>query len=64
MHKNTYLKNLIESCGHLNKNKLKTEEKQPDFQGFIKIENKIYKLAAWEKIKDDKLFYSLKATKI
>lgn len=61
MKKDNYLESLLNGSGHLNKNKLKEKISQPDFIGYIKIENKIYQLSAWEKSKDGQVFYSINA---
>ena len=59
MKKDKYLESLLNGSGHINKNKFKEKESQPDLIGYIKIENKIYRLSAWEKNKDGEVFYSI-----
>jgi hypothetical protein len=50
---NDYLDDLSNDNGHLNLNPFKKTEIHPDYTGFIKIENKIYKIAGWVKIRKD-----------
>ena len=40
---------------------MKTTDKSPDYGGYIKIEDKIYRLSAWVKTKGGKKSLSLKA---
>lgn len=56
-----YLSELIDGNGHITKNKFKTEKKQPDYQGYIKIDNKNYKLSAWERDNGRGTFFTIKA---
>lgn len=56
-----YLEELLEGSGHLNQFPMKTTDKSPDYGGYIKIENKIYRLSAWVKTKGGKKSLSLKA---
>ena len=60
MTQKNYLKSLIDGSGHLNQYPQKKSEKHPDYGGFIKVENKVYRISAWIKIKNDKKFLSLK----
>lgn len=63
--KNTekYLDDLSDNTGHLNANPYKMTDIQPDYTGFIKIENKIYKIAGWVKTgKSGQKMLSLKTT--
>lgn len=59
MNTETYLKKLKEGAGHLNPMPVKTSENAPDYGGFIKIENEIYRLSAWVKNKDGKKYLSI-----
>ena len=56
-----YLEELLEGSGHLNQFPMKTTDKSPDYGGYIKIEDKIYRLSAWVKTKGGKKSLSLKA---
>ena len=56
-----YLRGLLEGAGHLNKFPMKTTDKSPDYGGYIKINDKIYRLSAWIKTKGGKKSLSLKA---
>ena len=56
-----YLEELSEGSGHLNQFPMKTTDKSPDYGGYIKIEDKIYRLVAWVKTKGGKKSLSLKA---
>ena len=49
MRNKKYLKTLLNGSGHLNKNKFKGKDSQPDLIGFVKIDSNIYKLSAWNK---------------
>ena len=49
----TYLKTLLNTSGHMNINKLKSTENHPDYVGFIKLDNKIYKISGWFKNQKD-----------
>jgi hypothetical protein len=57
----TYLEELLEGSGHLNQFPMKTTVKSPDYGGYIKIDDKIYRLSAWVKTKGGKKSLSLKA---
>ena len=61
MDKTKYLEELLEGSGHLNQFPMKTTDKSPDYGGYIKIEDKIYRLSAWVKTKGGKKSLSLKA---
>ena len=61
MEKKKYLEELLEGSGHLNQFPMKTTDKSPDYGGYIKIEDKIYRLSAWVKTKGGKKSLSLKA---
>ena len=61
MDKKKYLEELLEGSGHLNQFPVKTTDKSPDYGGYIKIEDKIYRLSAWVKTKGGKKSLSLKA---
>ena len=61
MNTKKYLEELSEGSGHLNPFPMKTTDKSPDYGGYIKIEDKIYRLSAWVKTKGGKKFLSLKA---
>jgi hypothetical protein len=61
MDKKKYLEELLEGAGHLNQFPMKTTDKSPDYGGYIKIEDKIYRLSAWVKTKGGKKSLSLKA---
>ena len=61
MDKKKYLKELLEGAGHLNPFPMKTTDKYPDYGGYIKIDDKIYRLSAWVKTKNGKKSLSLKA---
>ena len=61
MDKKKYLEELLEGSGHLNQFQMKTTDKSPDYGGYIKIEDKIYRLSAWVKTKGGKKSLSLKA---
>ena len=54
MDKKKYLEELLEGAGHLNQFPMKTTDKSPDYGGYIKIEDKIYRLSAWVKTKRGK----------
>jgi len=53
-----YLKELQEGTGHLNPYSKKLNTDSPDYGGYIKIEDKIYRISAW--INNKKI--SIKAT--
>jgi hypothetical protein len=61
MNTKKYLEELLEGSGHLNKFPMKTTDKSPDYGGYIKIEDKIYRLSAWVKTKGGKKSLSLRA---
>jgi hypothetical protein len=61
MNTKNYLEELLEGAGHLNQFPMKTTDKSPDFGGYIKIEDKIYRISAWVKTKRGKKSLSLKA---
>ena len=61
MNTKKYLEGLLEGSGHLNPFPMKTTDKSPDYGGYIKIEDKIYRLSAWIKTKGGKKSLSLKA---
>ena len=61
MNTQEYLENLLEGSGHLNTFPLKTNEKSPNYGGYIKLDNKVYRLSAWEKNVKGKKSFSLKA---
>ncbi len=61
MNTKKYLQELLEGAGHLNQFPMKTTDKSPDYGGYIKIDNKIYRLSAWVKTKGGKKSLSLKA---
>ena len=61
MNTKKYLEELLEGSGHLNLFPMKTTDKSPDYGGYIKIEDKIYRLSAWVKTKGGKKSLSLKA---
>jgi len=61
MDKKKYLEELLEGAGHLNQFPMKTNDKSPDYGGYIKIDDKIYRLSAWVKTKGGKKSLSLKA---
>ena len=61
MNTKKYLEELLECSGHLNPFPMKTTDKSPDYGGYIKIEDKIYRLSAWVKTKGGKKSLSLKA---
>ena len=61
MNKKKYLEELLDGSGHLNQFPMKTTDKSPDYGGYIKIEDKIYRLSAWVKTKGGKKSLSLKA---
>ena len=61
MNTKKYLEELLEGSGHLNPFPMKTTDKSPDHGGYIKIEDKIYRLSAWVKPKGGKKSLSLKA---
>ena len=63
MDKKKYLEELLEGSGHLNQFPMKTTDKSPDYGGYIKIDDKIYRLSAWVKTKGGKKSLSLKAVK-
>lgn len=42
-----YLATLENNAGHINKNKLKSLSDQPDYGGFLKIEDRIFRVSAW-----------------
>jgi len=42
-----YLERLDDNAGNLNRNFNKFKETSPDFGGFIKVENKVYRVSAW-----------------
>ena len=50
MNQTKYLKTLLEGSGHLNPYPIKTSDQSPDCGGYIKLNGKIYRLSAWEKI--------------
>ena len=56
-----YLETLLEGSGHLNKYPLKTNDKSPEYGGFIKIDDKIYRLSGWVKINKGRKSLSLRA---
>jgi hypothetical protein len=56
-----YLEELWEGSGHLNQLPMKTTDKSPDYGGYIKIDDKIYRLSAWVKTKNGKKHLSLNA---
>jgi uncharacterized protein (DUF736 family) len=60
MNTEKYLNLLLDGSGHLNPNPNKKNDKHPDYGGYIKIENKPYRISAWVKIrKNGKKFLSL-----
>jgi hypothetical protein len=60
MNKNKYLKELLDGSGHLNKYPVKSNDKAPDYGGYVKIDNKIYRISAWVKFKNEKKFLSIR----
>lgn len=62
MNTQKYLESLLESSGHLNKYPKKFSDKHPDYGGYIKINDKIYRLSAWVKEKNGIKNLSIKAT--
>jgi hypothetical protein len=59
-----YLQELEELNGHLNPFPMKTNDKSPDYGGYLKINNKVYRISAWvKKNKEGKKILSLKAMK-
>ena len=61
MDKKKYLEELLEGAGHLNQFPMKTTDKSPDYGGYIKIDDKIYRLSAWVKTRNGKKSLSLNA---
>ena len=61
MNTKKYLEELLEGSGHLNPFRMKTNDKSPDYGGYIKIDDKIYRVSAWVKNKGGKKSISLKA---
>ena len=59
-----YLETLFEGSGHLNPYPTKINDNSPDYGGYIKIENKIYRISAWVKSKGGKKSLSLKASDV
>ena len=57
-----YLDELIDGSGHLNPYPMKIKDTSPDYGGYIKIDDKIYKVSAWVKSKGDRKSLALKAT--
>lgn len=47
--KNDYLEKLQDGFGSMNQVINKKNEKQPDYQGWVKIEGKFYEVAGWVK---------------
>jgi hypothetical protein len=64
MNTEKYLQELLDGSGHLNSFPTKTNDKSPDLGGFIKIDDKIYRLSAWIKVKKGRKNLSLKATEV
>ena len=55
-----YLKTLENNAGHININKNKFLDDQPDYGGFVKIEDKIYRVSAWMNSKTKNISFRLK----
>jgi hypothetical protein len=47
--KNEYLQNLQNGYGIMNAVTNKKNEKQPDYQGWVKLDDKFYEIAGWVK---------------
>ena len=47
--KNEYLEKLQDGFGSMNQVLNKKNEKQPDYQGWVKIEGKFFEIAGWVK---------------
>jgi len=62
MNTKKYLESLLDGSGHLNPYPMKTSDKAPDYGGYIKIEDKIYRISAWVKTKKGQKSLSIKAT--
>lgn len=56
-----YLEDLTDGTGHLNPLPGKLNDKSPDYSGYIKIDNKVYKLSGWVKLSGGKKKMSIKA---
>jgi hypothetical protein len=57
---NDYLKNLADGYGSMHPVINKKNEKQPDYDGWVKIDGKLYEVAAWVKFgKTNNKFLSL-----
>ena len=48
--KNEYLQNLQNGYGIMNAVTNKKNEKQPDYQGWVKLDDKFYEIAGWVKV--------------
>jgi hypothetical protein len=57
----SYLESLLDMSGHLNQFPNKSNDIAPDYGGYIKIDDKIYRLSAWIKSKNGKKSLSIKA---
>jgi uncharacterized protein (DUF736 family) len=47
--KNEYLQSLLNGYGSMNPVTNKKNEKQPDYQGWVKLDDKFYEIAGWVK---------------
>jgi len=47
--KNEYLQSLMNGYGSMNPVTNKKNEKQPDYQGWVKLDDKFYEIAGWVK---------------
>jgi len=55
-----YLETLLNGAGHLNPNPNKKLNTHPDYLGYIKVEDKPFRISAWVKsTKDNKKFLSI-----
>ena len=57
---NKYLDTLLDGSGHLNPFPKKLSAKAPDYGGYVKIDDKIYKISAWVHSKGKRKFLSLR----
>jgi len=58
--KNEYLEKLQDGYGSMNPVINKKNEKQPDYQGWVKLEGKFYEIAGWVKFgKSNNKFLSI-----
>jgi len=57
---NDYLKNLTNGYGSMNAVTNKKNEKQPDYQGWLKLDDKFFEIAGWVKFgKSNNKFLSI-----